>query len=49
VILATFSCWQEASRLLLGLNCAQPLEAISLPDATTTLAETHNFDVQVIS
>ncbi|XP_066390798.1 beta-ureidopropionase-like [Miscanthus floridulus] len=38
--------FQEASRLLLGLNCAQPLEAISLPDATTALAETHNFDVQ---
>ncbi|KAL5658940.1 hypothetical protein ACJX0J_032103, partial [Zea mays] len=36
----------EASRLLLGLNCARPLEAISLPDATTTLAETHSFDLQ---
>lgn len=32
--------------MLLGLNCARPLEAISLPEATTTLAETHNFDVQ---
>jgi hypothetical protein len=32
----------------LGLNCARPLEAISLPEAAITLAETHNFDVKVI-
>ena len=35
--------------MLLGLNCARPLEAIALPEATMTLAGTHNFDVQVIS
>ncbi|KAM0891385.1 hypothetical protein ACQ4PT_026454 [Festuca glaucescens] len=38
--------FKEASRLLLGLNCARPLEAISLPGATTALAEAHDFDVQ---
>ncbi|RLN38630.1 serine/threonine-protein kinase CDL1-like [Panicum miliaceum] len=37
---------QEANRLLLGLNCARPLETITLPEATMTRAETHNFDVQ---
>ncbi|KAM0853109.1 hypothetical protein ACQ4PT_051296 [Festuca glaucescens] len=38
--------FKEASRLLLGLNCARPLEAISLPGATPALAEAHDFDVQ---
>ena len=44
----SFNHIQEASRMLLGLNCAHPLEAISLPGATTALAEAHDFDVQVI-
>ncbi|KAG8080551.1 hypothetical protein GUJ93_ZPchr0007g5167 [Zizania palustris] len=38
--------FKEASRLLLGLNCGRALEAISLPEGTTSLAKAHSFDVQ---
>ncbi|CAI9104121.1 OLC1v1002737C1 [Oldenlandia corymbosa var. corymbosa] len=38
--------FQEASRMLLGLNCGQALETITLPDPAAALASKHDFDLQ---
>ncbi|PNX66046.1 beta-ureidopropionase-like protein, partial [Trifolium pratense] len=37
---------QEVNRLLTGLNCGKELEAIALPESTTSLSATHGFDLQ---
>ncbi|CAJ2678178.1 unnamed protein product [Trifolium pratense] len=41
--------FQEVNRLLTGLNCGKELEAIALPESTTSLSATHGFDLQAYS
>ncbi|XP_074275795.1 beta-ureidopropionase [Silene latifolia] len=41
--------FQEASRLLLGMNCGKPLEPITLPAPASNLSANHNFDLQAYS
>ncbi|KAK8945429.1 N-carbamoylputrescine amidase [Platanthera guangdongensis] len=38
--------FQEASRILVGLNCGQSLERILLPEHAASLSTKHDFDMQ---
>ncbi|XP_057787966.1 beta-ureidopropionase [Salvia miltiorrhiza] len=41
--------FQEASRLLIGLNCGRTLDSVALPEPAKSLSVEHDFDLQAFS